>query len=426
MSSNSRLPEPERSLPTDDAAAAAAAADGASDVGKASGKPTNDQGLERRPEGGRSITMEIPGDGIPTPATPDHELAAGEAAVAADDPAAALAASSDDPDDGAPGPTADAVAMAAADPPADQNGGDGGDDALPVAHETASAAEPPAAEAEGAASTRATHDGSMPAAASPTAESDDEAFLRRVVLPATPPPPPADATPEYPYFEEDSDDDRTVISDPPSPEILAAMAPPTAPTGARTGSRLEPTPPPLTAVAKAARGGRRVTLSLPQLGGVIGAALLVGGLLGAALSGSDAEETRPISSARAEAQPARRGLPEVVPLPPGSRADDEPAAGALAAPARAGYLGGDVVPTTPAEAAPAQEATFHEVRPARRLEAIVQPAPAPPATPAEAQTEPAAAPARSDETPSEDDRRGGETRPARAKKPAKNWVDPFE
>ena len=399
-------------------------------------KPGASLGLEA--DEVRSITMEIPGEAIVTPAKTEVE-----------EPEAELAAANDgegleSPTEGESETPSEDEAAVSSDPTTGQS-----EPATPEPLTFSAITPAPTADPATPTAGQAEADGATPASASAPPESDDEAFLRRVVLPAAPAPParptPVGATPEYPFFDAGSDDDRTVISDPPSPEILAAMTPPTAPAGSRLGARLETAP----LAAFSARAGGRISLSVPQLGGVVAAALLVGGILGAALSGSDGEEARPISSARAEAQPVRRGLPEVVPLSRTERAADDlqpvktdSPAGAVSSPA---HPGEDRVPAEAVEAAP--------IRPrfsARRLEAIIQTAPHPtaeaPATEApatEAPTREASTPeAPATEAPATetrrrpavsspgsaeaDDRPAAASRPGRGKKPGKNWVDPFE
>jgi hypothetical protein len=196
----------------------------------------------------------------------------------------------------------------------------------------------------------------LAASASPAVEPpvhEDEEFLRRVVLPTELRAiiPGSGALPAEPMSLAESQD-RTVISDPPSPEILAAMAAPLPPVTAR----------PAAAFAgwndRQHADGRRWQLHTWQLGGLLLAAAIgggaVAGLVRPRATGDAVVETAamvPLSP-----PPPAAVVPTITPLPPQAPG----AAPQAAAPAVA------AVPAPPAATPPAVAPTGPEIRPISR------------------------------------------------------------
>ena len=151
--------------------------------------------------------------------------------------------------------------------------------------------------------------GALPADDEPrlfeSAESatQDADFLRRVVLPPPFPPAGAPAAGAFPAetMTTAESQDRTVISDPPSREVLAAMAPPRAPAAAPTGAPF---------AGWQSRGSRKLQLAPWQLGGLLMAAAVGGGLVGGLL--------RPTAPAAAVAPSSAAVVPTpvITPLTP--------------------------------------------------------------------------------------------------------------
>ena len=146
---------------------------------------------------------------------------------------------------------------------------------------------------------------------SPPAMRDEE-FLRRVVLP----PLPQTSMPQTDgagYGDEDLSD-KTVISDPPSPELIASWGRPASAT-ARALKRRMKTP---------------VELTTLELVGLLTGSALAGGLIGAlfmsvpqAGAGRASAPTAAIS-APVQAAPAAAPIPVITPLPPAPRPTVEP------------------------------------------------------------------------------------------------------
>ena len=142
---------------------------------------------------------------------------------------------------------------------------------------------------------------------SPPAMRDEE-FLRRVVLPPLPSASAGPgALPHGSYVDEDSQD-KTVISDPPSPEMLAAFARPTAPAPSAFRRRLKAT----------------VEFTTLELVGLLTGTALAGGLMGALfMSTSRAGASGQVSAAAVLTAPAQAVRPtqnpSITPLPPPPR-----------------------------------------------------------------------------------------------------------
>jgi hypothetical protein len=154
-----------------------------------------------------------------------------------------------------------------------------------------------------------------PVVATP-ANPDDE-FLRRVVLP-TPVPTitrPAGALPFEPMSLAESQD-RTVISEPPSPEILAAMSAPVpvaAPVPALSASGAHPGLPLGWQDSGYSRPARRWQLSSMQLGGLLLAAAIGGAFIGGTLRPGTATEPALEAAAVAPLIPAAV-VPTITPI----------------------------------------------------------------------------------------------------------------
>jgi hypothetical protein len=141
--------------------------------------------------------------------------------------------------------------------------------------------------------------------------ADDE-FLRRVVLPPLPQQPGSGALPRTYSLAEDSGD-KTVISDPPSPEMLANLMGPSRATAAAIKQRLS----------------MPVELTAIELFGLLTGSAVIGGIIGALfLSVPQAAANRPAPAPAAVVAPAPEvksaPAPAVVPLPPMPRPTIEP------------------------------------------------------------------------------------------------------
>jgi hypothetical protein len=135
----------------------------------------------------------------------------------------------------------------------------------------------------------------------------DEEFLRRVVLPPLPQAQPAGSLPQGAYLEDDSGD-KTVISDPPTPEMRASFA--RRPAGE-------------TAQAIKRRLKAPVALTTLELIGLLTGSALAGGVLGAFLmSVPQAAADRQLAPAAVVGAPVEATaaqVPIVIPLPPQPR-----------------------------------------------------------------------------------------------------------
>jgi hypothetical protein len=130
----------------------------------------------------------------------------------------------------------------------------------------------------------------------------DEEFLRRVVLPPLPAQP-AGSLPQAGFY---SDSDKTIISDPPSPEMVASWGRPTAAERVRAIKR---------------RLQVRVELTTLKLLGLLTGSALAGGIIGGLLTSvptADAGAQRPAAAAAVIARPPAvvpTQAPAVIPLP---------------------------------------------------------------------------------------------------------------
>jgi hypothetical protein len=139
---------------------------------------------------------------------------------------------------------------------------------------------------------------------SPPAMRDEE-FLRRVVLPPLPSPA-AGVQPQRSFLDEDSED-KTVISDPPSPEMVASWGRP---------SRASATARAFKRHLKA-----RVELTTLKLLGLLSGSALAGGVVGALLmsvpqAAADRQVVSPTVVVGASDPPQPAAVPSVTPLPP--------------------------------------------------------------------------------------------------------------
>jgi hypothetical protein len=154
---------------------------------------------------------------------------------------------------------------------------------------------------------RAETSGLIVAGAAPPAMRDEE-FLRRVVLPPLPQSSMSQGDAGGAYGEEDLSD-KTVISDPPSPELLASWGRP-AGTTARALQRRMKAP---------------VELTTIELVGLLTGSALAGGLIGALFMAvpqpGNLQVTTPPAAITAPAQPVRAAAaaPVITPLPPAPR-----------------------------------------------------------------------------------------------------------
>jgi hypothetical protein len=148
------------------------------------------------------------------------------------------------------------------------------------------------------------------ARASSTPAMRDEEFLRRVVLP--PLPQPAGSLPQGAYLEDDSGD-KTVISDPPTPEMRASFA------------RRRPAG---VAASETARAIHRrlktpVALTTLELIGLLTGSALAGGVIGALLmsvpQAAADRQAPPASAMNARVEVTASPIPPVIPLPPQPR-----------------------------------------------------------------------------------------------------------
>ncbi len=134
----------------------------------------------------------------------------------------------------------------------------------------------------------------------------DEEFLRRVVLPPLPTTAPSGSVPRQSYYEEDTQD-KTVISDPPSPEMVASWGRPS-----RAGA---------TARALQRRMKAPVALTTLELLGLLTGSALAGGLIGALFmsvpqAAADRQATPPALVASPDEPAAAAVAPAVPPIPP--------------------------------------------------------------------------------------------------------------
>jgi hypothetical protein len=194
----------------------------------------------------------------------------------------------------------------------------------------------------------------LAASASPAVEPpvhEDEEFLRRVVLPTELRAiiPGSGALPAEPMSLAESQD-RTVISDPPSPEILAAMAAPLPPVDARPAAAF---------AGWNDRDLRRWQLHTWQLGGLLLAAAIGGGAVAGLLrprASGDAVVVEAAAMMPPPPPPPAAVVPTITPLPPQTAG----AAPQAAAPTVA------AVPAAPAATPPAVAPTGPEIRPISR------------------------------------------------------------
>jgi nicotinate-nucleotide--dimethylbenzimidazole phosphoribosyltransferase len=213
-----------------------------------------------------------------------------------------------------------------------------------------------------------------------TNDPQNDEFLRRVLPPVgTPPPFRSDimtsAGGSFPGRAmtggEQESQERTVISQPPSAEVLAAMAPPrhvTPPAPAPFGSFAPPPP----------RGG--VHLSVLQLGGLLLLAAAGGGVVGtrvrppaAPVAGPAVDRAPAAAQAHPAANPEGATAPTIAPIPPTPAPAAQalpagaPAAAATPATPATSPAAAGVPPTSPpAAAAAGPTRTVGEGRPARR------------------------------------------------------------
>jgi hypothetical protein len=226
-----------------------------------------------------------------------------------------------------------------------------------------------------------------PPTPAPVLGPGDEDFLRRVVLP----PLPLDARPAARFGE-----DHTVISEPPSPELLASMAiAPRAPSAA-------PLVMPQSHATVAAVRAKRVRLTIPQFGVLMVMAVVLGAFLPGQLRAILPAPVTSLLSAPAGTAPAEQISAPVAP-------ERAPAEAKVAA-----------IPTPAAPEKPAAEAPVVTPSPTAAAPAS-SPPPAPAAPPVSAQADATVRPA------AKPTKAGPAKRIRRAKRaPKKAFVDPFE
>jgi hypothetical protein len=238
-----------------------------------------------------------------------------------------------------------------------------------------------------------------PAALASQLAPGDEDFLRRVVLP----PLPQDARATFAIARSGlagETDDHTVISEPPSPELLASMAvAPRAPAAAPLASPQ--------ATASVAARPKRVRLTVPQFGVLMVGALVLGAFLPGQLRAILPPPLTSLLGPNAAGVGVGQHAPPIAPERAAAPAAATPAAVAVPAPPPPAEIPAGA--TAKAAPPPPPAATVAETKPAAA-------APSTPARP-EATARPATKPAKA----------SAGKRARRAKKaPKKAFVDPFE